>query len=388
MPALLGANQGRLVALASRDLARAEAGLAEALAEAALRGIHPDHRPIACASYEELLANPQVDAVYIPLPNSEHLAWAIKALEAGKHVLLEKPGVLSGEEASQLQAAASRFPKLLVSEGLMFRHHPQWDLALNWIREGRIGALRSVQIQFSFYSEDPQNIRNRKETGGGALLDLGCYTLAASRLIFGAEASALRAVQSFNEAGVDVQTRAEMLFEPDGSTEAAGRAFWSTDIRAAYFQRLDISGTQGRIFMERPFSPVYHEAVRPLLFGQSGNLLLDPEPLRADHFMLQADRFAQAVKRQETLLEAQPGQPLAQAQPGQPLPEAQPGQPLQPPQPPQPPQSLQHPQPPQPPQHPQPLQQEGGLPDWAVQARYMDAVRDAAALDRWVSVLP
>ena len=106
--------------------------------------------------------------------------------------------------------------------------------------------------------------------------------------------------------------------------------------------------------MERPFSPVYHEAVRPVLFGQSGNLLLDPEPLRADHFMLQADRFALALKSKE---------PLPQAQLGQPLPEAQPGQ-------------------------VRPRQQADGLPDWAVQARYMDAVRDAAALDRWVSVLP
>jgi len=334
MPALMGAKEGRLVALASRDLSRAEAGLAEALAEAALRGIYPQERPIACGSYEELLANPRVDAVYIPLPNSEHLAWAILALEAGKHVLLEKPGVLSGQEASQLEATAARYPNLVVSEGLMFRNHPQWDLALNWIRDGRIGALRSVQIQFSFYSQDPANIRNRKETGGGALLDLGCYTLAASRLIFGAEASALRAVQSFNEAGVDVQTQAEMVFHPMSGAEADGRAFWSTDIRAAYFQRLDISGTLGRIFMERPFSPVYHEGVRPVLFGQSGNLLNDPEPLRADHFILQADRFAQAVQGRV------------------------------------------------------PLRPEEGLPDWAVQARYMDAVRDSAALDRWAAVLP
>ncbi|MBI1191551.1 MAG: gfo/Idh/MocA family oxidoreductase [Bacteroidetes bacterium] len=334
MPALMGASTGRLVALASRDLARAEAGLAEALAEAAQRGIYPDQRPMACGSYEELLANPQVDAVYLPLPNSEHVAWAIRALEAGKHVLLEKPGVKSGEEALQLQAAASRYPKLLVSEGLMFRHHPQWDLALNWIRDGRIGALRSVQIQFSFYSEDPTNIRNRKETGGGALLDLGCYAIAASRLIFGAEASALRAVQTFNQAGVDVQTRAEMRFDPLAGAEAASRAFWSTDIRAAYFQRLDISGTEGRIFMERPFSPVFHEGVRPVLFGQAGNLVLDPEPLRADHFTLQADRFSLAVQGRGLLVP------------------------------------------------------EDGLPDWAIQAHYMDAVRQSANADTWVALLP
>jgi predicted dehydrogenase len=334
MPALMAAGSGRLVALASRSLARAEEGLEEAMAEAAQRGIFPRERPRVFGAYEALLADPNVDAVYVPLPNSEHLAWAIRALQAGKHVLLEKPGVMSGEEAAQLRATAAQYPHLLVSEGLMFRHHPQWELALQWIADGRIGQLRSVQGQFSFYSQDPANIRNRAETGGGALLDLGCYTIAASRLIFGAEASALRAVQRYSEAGIDVQTSAELRFEPRGDGEAPGRAAWITDIRAAYFQRLDISGTEARIVLERPFSPVYHEGVRPLLFGQSGQLIEQPEPLKADHFILQADRFAEAVQGRRAL-----------------RPEEKPA-------------------------------------DWLIQAHYMDAVRASSAADSWVAVLP
>jgi predicted dehydrogenase len=334
MPALMAASSGRLVALASRSLTRAQEGLDEALAEAAQRGIFPRERPKVYGSYEALLADPNVDAVYVPLPNSEHLVWAVRALQAGKHVLLEKPGVMSGEEAAQLRATAAQFPHLLVSEGLMFRHHPQWELTLHWIADGRIGQLRSVQGQFSFYSQDPANIRNRPETGGGALLDLGCYTIAASRLLFGAEASALRAVQRFNHAGIDVQTCAELVFEPHGEAEAPGRAAWITDIRAAYFQRLDISGTEARIVLERPFSPMYHEGVRPLLFGQSGNLIEEPEPMKADHFILQADRFAAAVQGLGTL-----------------RPEENPA-------------------------------------DWQIQAQYMDAVRASAAADTWVPVLP
>ncbi len=303
MPALMGSLRGRLVALASRTAEGARSGLDEALQEAALRGIKPAERPRTYGSYDELLADPEVEAVYIPLPNSEHLPWAIRCLQAGKHVLLEKPGLQTAAEADALAAVSAAHPDLLLAEGFMFRHHPQWALAMEWIKEGLLGELSSVHVQFSFFSAEEQNIRNKPETGGGALLDLGCYALAASRLIFQAEPLVAKARQYLGSQGVDWQSRAELHFPPKQNTSLAGPPFchFHTDIRAAYFQRLDISGTEGRIAFERPFSPIWSDAVRPLLFGRQGELLREPEPMRADHFLLQADNFAVAIAGEKAL---------------------------------------------------------------------------------------
>lgn len=291
IPAMLAAPSARFAGLASRVKARAEAGIREAMAEASARGLTAPHPAKAYGSYEALLDDPAIEAVYIPLPNSEHLVWAQRALLAGKHVLIEKPAVLSGAEGQQLLATAKTRQNLLVSEGLMFRHHPQWTHVLRWIHDERIGTLRQLIIQFSFHNDDPQNIRNQPDLGGGALLDLGCYALAASRLIAGAEPQALAAEQVIGKEGMDEQTRVWMRF-PQTAGDRGLEVFFSTDIRAGYFQRIDLSGSKGRIAMERPFSPVYSDMVQPRCFDHNGGDISDAEPCSADHFVEQFEAFA------------------------------------------------------------------------------------------------
>src|SRR5438874_5228194 len=141
----------------------------------------------AYGSYDQLLADPDVDAVYIPLPNEQHVPWSIKALEAGKHVLCEKPIALSADEAKTLLEAASRDPDLKVMEAFMYRHHPQWQRTKELVAGGAVGDVRTIQSLFSYSNLDPANIRNRAENGGGGLMDIGCYNISLSRFIFGAE---------------------------------------------------------------------------------------------------------------------------------------------------------------------------------------------------------
>lgn len=292
MPAFMAAPNNRVVALASRERATAESGIREALEQAAERGVVPRAQPRAVEGYASLLQDPEVDAVYIPLPNHLHLDWALKALEAGKHVLLEKPAVLDGKQARKLAAAAARYPALQVAEGFMFRHHPQWAEVLDWVRQGRLGTLRSATVQFSFFSEDPNNIRNKAETGGGALLDIGCYAIAAGRLIFGGAPERVRATLETHN-GIDRQVRAEMHFpQPGGQT---ARLHVQCDIGSAYFQRLDLHGEDGRVVLERPFNPWPHEPVAPLLYDRYGKALDQAEAVATDHFILQAEAFAAAV---------------------------------------------------------------------------------------------
>ena len=162
-------QQGRycdVVGIASRDLDKAQAA-------AKLLGI-----PKAYGSYEELLADPDIDAVYIPLPNHLHVPWSIKALEAGKHVLCEKPIGLSVAEAQELLDVARKHPELKVMEAFMYRHHPQWRKAKQLVTEGKIGDLRTIQTFFSYYLVDPDNIRNRADIGGGGLMDIGSYCIS------------------------------------------------------------------------------------------------------------------------------------------------------------------------------------------------------------------
>ena len=291
MPALMAAPNNRLVAVASRDLANAEAGIAHALGEAAKRGIVPAKQPRAFGSYDALLDDPAVQAVYIPLPNHLHLPWAIKALAAGKHVLIEKPAVLNGEEARSLAAEAEKHPNLLVAEGFMYRYHPQWAIVEDWVRQGRLGALRSASIQFSFFSGDPNNIRNRPETGGGALLDIGCYAGAAARR-FGGEPNRIRAVQEHVD-GIDRHTRADLVF--DANPEHPFHVNFQTDIRGAHFQRIDLNGEAGRLVLEKPFNPWPNDPVGPVLYDQQGDLVERAEPIAADHFLLQAEAFSAAA---------------------------------------------------------------------------------------------
>ena len=174
IPGMQKGEWSEIAAIASRDLRKAE--------DAARKlGI-----PKAYGSYEELLADPEIEAVYNPLPNHLHVPWSIKAAEAGKHVLCEKPLSTTVAEARKLLAVRDR-TGVKIGEAFMVRTHPRWLRARELIRAGRIGQLRSISGQFSYFNRDPANIRNIRESGGGALLDMGCYPITLSRFIYGEE---------------------------------------------------------------------------------------------------------------------------------------------------------------------------------------------------------
>ncbi|MGD9635998.1 MAG: Gfo/Idh/MocA family protein, partial [Pirellulales bacterium] len=175
IPGIAAGELGKVTAIASRDLARAKKVAGEL-------GIERAH-----GSYQDLLADKNIDAIYNPLPNHLHVPWSIRALKADKHVLCEKPIALSVAEAEQLAGVAAAHPKLKIAEAFMVRFHPQWLAARDLVREGRIGALRTISTTFSYFNDDPDNIRNQSDIGGGALMDIGCYPITTARFIFDAE---------------------------------------------------------------------------------------------------------------------------------------------------------------------------------------------------------
>src|SRR5579884_3022525 len=181
IPAMQKGELSTVAAIASRDLAKAQ--------EAAARlGIGK-----AYGSYEELLADPSIEAVYNPLPNHLHVPWSIRAAEAGKHVLCEKPIALSSEETSQLIAVRDR-TGVKIGEAFMVRTHPEWLRARELVQSGAIGDLRAIWSAFSYFNRDPKNIRNVPEFGGGAVMDIGCYPITMSRFLFGREPARVAAL--------------------------------------------------------------------------------------------------------------------------------------------------------------------------------------------------
>ncbi len=235
IPGIQKADRCRVVAIASRDAARATE-----VARAA--GI-----PTAHSSYEALLADPSVDAVYLPLPNHLHARWAIAAARAGKHVLCEKPLALTSADAERMVAVAEAAGVRLM-EAFMYRLHPSWVAVRDLVESGRIGRLVAVQSWFSYFNDDPANIRNVREFGGGALYDVGCYCVNLSRMLFGSEPTRVEASMLRDPAsGVDVVTSGLLEF-PDGS------ATFTCSIRAEDDQRVHIYGTEGRISIEIPFN--------------------------------------------------------------------------------------------------------------------------------------
>jgi predicted dehydrogenase len=235
-PAIQMAENCDVVAIASRDSARAAAAAAEL-------GV-----PAAYGTYEELLAADDVDAVYIPLPNDLHAEWTGKAAAAGKHVLCEKPLALSAAEAEEMDHACEQ-AGVKLGEAFMYRHHPTWVEAVRLVRNGAIGDLQGVQSWFSYYNDDPENIRNRLENGGGAIMDIGCYNINMSRMLFAAEPVRIEAaVRRDPTMGIDTLSSAVLEF-PGG-----GQATFTCSIRSEDYQRVHIVGTTGRIEIEIPFN--------------------------------------------------------------------------------------------------------------------------------------
>jgi len=235
IPGIRKAARCEVVAIASRDGEQARA-VADHL------GI-----PSAHASYEALLADPGVDAVYIPLPNHMHMDWTIAALRAGKHVLCEKPLAMTADDAQRMVDVA-RETGLHLMEAFMYRQHPSWVAAMELVESGRIGTLTAVQSWFSYYNDDATNIRNIVEYGGGALFDIGCYTINLSRMVFGGEPSHIQAsVRRDPATGVDALVSAILDFD-------GGIASFTCAIRSESDQRVHIYGTEGRISIDIPFN--------------------------------------------------------------------------------------------------------------------------------------
>ena len=275
IPAMQQGVYCEVAAIASRDRARGQS-VAQQL------GI-----PRSYGSYEELLADPNIDAVYIPLPNHLHVPWSIKALEAGKHVLCEKPIAPTAAEAQKLVDAAKQYPNLKIMEAFMYRFHPQWQQARQLVRDGSIGTLRTVQSFFSYYNDDPHNIRNIAEVGGGGMLDIGCYNVSLSRFIFGAEPQRVSAIVEY-----DPQLNTDRL--DSGILDFGnGTSTFTCSTQLTPYQRVNIFGTEGRIEIEIPFNA---PTTRPCkMWYQHGNtideILLDT----CNQYTLQGDMFAQAV---------------------------------------------------------------------------------------------
>ena len=269
----------RVTAIASRDLAKAQKA-------AASLGI-----AAAYGSYEELLADPNVDAIYNPLPNHLHVAWTAKAAEAGKHVLCEKPLSMNVAEARELLAVQKR-TGVKIGEAFMIRSFPQWLRLRELLDEGRVGELRAVTGFFSYFNIDPANIRNRADIGGGALMDIGCYLIHASRYAF--RQQPMRVV-----AAIDRDPRMHTDRLSSGILEfPAGHAIFTCGTQLIPYQRIHFLGTRGRIEIEIPFNAPPDRPTR-IFIDSSGDLTgsgiaTETFPV-ADQYTMQGDAFARAV---------------------------------------------------------------------------------------------
>jgi predicted dehydrogenase len=279
IPAMQKGELSHIAAIASRDLHKAKE-------TAQQLGIDK-----AYGSYEELLADPRIDAIYNPLPNHLHVFWTIKAAEAGKHVLCEKPLSMTVAEACTLLEVQQR-TGVKIGEAFMVRTHPQWLHTRELIASGRIGELRSIQGFFSYFNINPQNIRNIPETGGGALMDIGCYPINISRFLFGEEpVRVLSAVERDPEMKTDRLTSAILDFP-------SGQSIFTCSTQLVPYQRINVFGTKGRIEVEIPFNAPPDKPTRILIddgrdiFGSG--ITTETFPI-CDQYTIQGDAFSRAI---------------------------------------------------------------------------------------------
>jgi predicted dehydrogenase len=270
VPAMQLGEHTEVVAIASRDLEKARAA-------AGTLGIAR-----AYGSYEELLDDAEVDAVYNPLPNHLHVPWTTKAAEAGKHVLCEKPIGRTAAEARALLDVRDR-TGVRIEEAFMVRSHPQWIGAIETVRSGRIGRVRSVSGHFSYFNRDTDDIRNQTELGGGAMLDIGSYLVLAARLVYGEEPSrAVARVERDPDFETDVVASAILDFP-------TGAATVSCSTQQAPYQRVIVFGERGVVEIEIPFNAPPDHPCRVLVDGEAIEFPV------VDQYTAQGDRFARAV---------------------------------------------------------------------------------------------
>lgn len=281
IPAMQQSDWVEVTAIASRDLRRAEE-VAHAL------GI-----PKAYGSYEELLADPQIEAIYNPLPNHLHVPWSMKAAEAGKHVLCEKPISITVTEARDLLAMQQR-TGILIAEAFMVRNHPQWLRARELVASGRVGALRAIQGHFSYFNVDPANIRNIPEFGGGSLMDTGCYSINTSRFLFGEEPlRVLGLIDRDPKLKIDRLTSAILQFP-------SGQSLFTCSTQLVYSQRVELLGSLGRIEIAIPFTPS-NDCPNEIRIDDGRDLIgggVTTETFPAcNQFTIQGEVFSRAVRQ-------------------------------------------------------------------------------------------
>lgn len=276
IPAMQHGKYSKVSAISSRNLQKAK----EAAAKLNI--------PIAYGSYEELLADKEIDAIYIPLPNHLHVEWLLKSLQAGKHVLCEKPITMNYPDAVDLYNGIQKFPDLKVMEAFMYRHHPHIQHAKKLVKEGAIGNLRNMHSIFSYFNDDSTNIRNMADIGGGGLLDIGCYCISISRFIFEDE---------------PVRVCGSVEFDPKFKTDRLasgvlefkkGTATFSCSTQMADHRLALIFGSDGKLELPNPFVPQPDEKARIIKTLGSENVEeIEFEPV--DQYTLQGDYFSKAI---------------------------------------------------------------------------------------------
>ena len=275
IPALQKADNCEVVAIASRNIEQAQAVAAKL------------NISRAYGSYEALLEDSEVDAVYIPLPNHMHVPWAIKAIAANKHVLCEKPIALSVLEANELLEAAIQKPHLKIMEAFMYRFHPQWAQIKKFIADGAIGQLKNIHSLFSYFNTDVNNIRNKKEIGGGGLMDIGCYCISQSRFIFNEEPTSVCGSLIYDsDLQIDCLASGILNF-------STGTSVFTCSTQMTPYQYVKIIGTDGWMHIEMPFTPQADESPRIWLHKKNNatEIIIDA----VDQYTLQCSLFSQAI---------------------------------------------------------------------------------------------
>ncbi len=280
IPAIQAAPNCEVVAIASRDLKRSRAA-ADQLAV-----------PTAYGSYEKLLAASDVDAIYNPLPNHLHHEWTVKAARAGKHILCEKPLALTAAGAqTMVDVCAAAEVKLM--EAFMYRLHPSWVKVRALVASGAIGELRAIQTRFAYFNDDPTDIRNQLHTGGGALMDIGCYAVNLSRMLFGSEPTRVQAsIRRHPDFGTDIVTSAVLEF-------GDGQASFVVSTQTEPDQRVHLLGSDGRIEIEIPFNTPPDRESR-IFLTREGATPSDPDTVTirfpaTSNYTVQAELFAGAI---------------------------------------------------------------------------------------------
>jgi len=275
IPAIRESETGTVHAIASRDAEKAK-DIAGKL-----------NIPVSYGSYEELLADKSIDAIYNPLPNHLHVPWTIKAMEAGKHVLCEKPIAMDSSEAESLLQKTGEFPNLKVMEAFMYRFHPQWEEVQSMVKKGEIGSLESIHSDFTYYNGDPNNIRNWPEMGGGGLMDIGCYCISVSRYMFGKEPNRVFGELDIDPAyGVDRKASGILSFGDKTAT-------FTCSTKIENHQRVLIYGSDGLIEVEKPFNPQGNESAQIYLTKNGERKMIKTEAV--DQYRLQVDAFNSSI---------------------------------------------------------------------------------------------